>query len=63
MCTHRLDLVVADQVVVEVKSVEAMNQLFHAQILSYLRVSGYRVGLLVNFNVLVLYEGLKRFVL
>ena len=63
LCYQRLDLVVAKQIVVEVKSVERLNPLHHAQLLSYLRVSGLRVGLLVNFNVPVLQDGLKRVVL
>jgi GxxExxY protein len=63
VCMHRVDLVIANEVVVEVKSVEALNRIFHAQILSYLRVSGLRVGLLVNFNVPIVQDGVKRFVL
>lgn len=61
--TQRVDLVVGDCVVVEVKSVDALARIHHAQILSYLRAGGYRVGLLVNFNTARLVYGLKRMVL
>lgn len=63
ICHHRLDLVVANKVVVEIKSVERLAPVHHAQLLNYLRVSGFRVGLLVNFNVPVLQEGIRRVVL
>ncbi len=59
---HRLDLIVEDAVVVELKSVERMDRIFEAQILTYLRISGKRVGLLINFNSRLLKEGVKRFV-
>jgi GxxExxY protein len=60
---HRLDLVIANSVVVEIKSVERLAPVHHAQLLNYLRVSGLRVGLLVNFNLPTLQEGIKRIVL
>jgi GxxExxY protein len=63
LCHHRLDLVVANSVVVEIKSVERFAPVHHAQLLNYLRVSGLRVGLLVNFNLPTLQEGIKRIVL
>ncbi len=63
LCHQRLDLVIANQVVVEIKSVDGLNPVHHAQLLSYLRVSGLRVGLLMNFNVAILQDGLKRIVL
>ena len=59
----RLDLLVEDQVVVEVKAVERFDRIFEAQVLSYLRATGKRVGLLVNFNSHLLKDGVKRFVL
>ena len=59
---YRMDLVVENRVVVEVKSVEALHPIHHAQLLSYLRLSGIAVGLLINFNVLHLREGIKRMV-
>jgi GxxExxY protein len=58
----RLDLLVEDQVVVEVKSVERFDPIFQAQVLTYLRASGRRVGLLINFNSRMLKDGIKRFV-
>lgn len=57
------DLVVESQIVVEVKSVERYDPVFAAQVLTYLRVTGLRVGLLLNFNRPTLKEGVKRFVL
>jgi GxxExxY protein len=63
LCTHRLDLVIADRVVIEVKCVERFHPVHHAQLLGYLRASKLRVGLLVNFNVPVLRDGVKRIVL
>jgi len=63
LCYQRLDLVVAEQIVIEIKAVERLNPVHRAQLLSYLRVSNLRVGLLMNFNVPVLQDGLKRIVL
>jgi GxxExxY protein len=62
-CGYRLDLLVEGRVVVEIKSVEALAPIHGAQILTYLRVAGVQVGLLINFNVPVLKDGVKRFVL
>lgn len=59
---YRLDLVVQDAVVVEIKSVEAILPIHKAQLLSYLKLSGYKVGLLVNFNVELLKQGVTRLV-
>jgi len=61
--THRLDLVVSDVLVVEVKAVRKLRPIHQAQILSYMKASGIRVGLLLNFNVSRLIDGLRRFVL
>jgi GxxExxY protein len=58
----RLDLLVADQVIVELKAVEKMNSLYEAQLLTYLKLTGKRIGLLINFNVPVLKDGFKRMV-
>ena len=58
----RLDLVVADLVIVELKSVQRIEAVFEAQLLSYLKLSGFRVGLLINFNAPILKEGIFRFV-
>jgi len=60
---HRLDFLVEDAVVVELKSVERFDPIFEAQILTYLRLSGKHRGLLINFNSRLLKEGVKRFVL
>ena len=59
----RLDIIVANAVVLEVKSVEQLASVHHKQILNYLRVAGLRAGLLVNFNVGILPDGLHRKVL
>ena len=59
---YRLDLVVNGSVVVEVKAVEALAPIHGAQLLSYLRLSGCRVGLLLNFNVASLRDGIQRVV-
>jgi GxxExxY protein len=59
---YRIDLLVEGVVIVELKSVEKMNPLFEAQLLSYLKLSHLEVGLLINFNVLRLKDGLKRIV-
>jgi GxxExxY protein len=58
----RIDLVVENRVVVEVKSTDAIHPIHHAQLLPYLRLSGMRVGLLINFNVVHLRDGIKRMV-
>jgi len=60
---YRLDLIVEDLVVVEIKSVERFDPIFEAQVLTYLRVTGKKVGLLINFNSRLLKDGLKRFML
>ena len=57
---HRPDLVVANLVVVEVKSVERFNPVFIAQMLTYLRITGLRVGLILNFNRQVMKDGIRR---
>ncbi len=59
----RLDLVVENCLVVEIKAVEALSQLHMAQILTYLRISGHHLGLLINFNTILLKNGIKRVVL
>jgi len=62
-CGYRLDLLVADRVVVEVKSVEIVLPIHEAQLLTYLRLGGWKVGLLINFNVPILKRGIHRKVL
>jgi GxxExxY protein len=62
-CGYRADLIVADQVILELKSVERISALHEAQLLTYLRLSGCKVGLLVNFNTLALKDGIRRRIL
>ncbi len=59
-CGYRLDLVVENKVVIEVKSVEALNDIHMAQILTYLKLSKCKLGLLMNFNVVLMKNGIKR---
>jgi GxxExxY protein len=60
-CGYRIDLVVEGHVVVELKAVENLAKIHEAIVLTYLRLSGCRIGLLINFNVLTLKEGIRRF--
>ena len=62
-CGYRVDMLVADTVVVEVKAVERLAPVHEAQLLTYLRLGGWKIGLLVNFNVPVLRDGIVRRVL
>jgi GxxExxY protein len=59
----RIDMVVGKQVLVEVKAVEQMNRVFKAQILTYLKLTGLRLGLLINFNVPLVKNGIERIIL
>ena len=60
---YRLDLLVEDKVVIEVKSVECLNPVHTAQLMTYLKLSSCKVGLLINFNVVFLKEGIKRIII
>ncbi len=60
---YRIDLIVAEVVIVELKSVDAIAPIHKAQLLSYLKLSGHKVGLLLNFNVVHLKDGLIRMVM
>jgi GxxExxY protein len=60
-CGYRIDLLVENTVIVELKAVEELAAIHQAQILSYMKLSGRRVGLLINFNVSQLTQGIKRF--
>ena len=62
-CGYKMDVVVGRSVVLELKSVDAIHPIHEAQLLTYLRLSGLRVGLLINFNVPLLRDGIKRRVL
>jgi len=59
-CGYRLDLVVEEQIIIEVKSVSSITSIHEAQLLSYLKLSDYKTGLLINFNVKMLKEGIRR---
>lgn len=61
-CGYRMDFVVPGRLVVEVKSVDAIHPVHQAQLITYLKLSQIHVGLLVNFNVLLLKDGVQRFV-
>ena len=61
-CGYRMDLIVEDSIVVEIKAIERLAPIHDAQLLSYLRVADKRVGLIINFHVRVLKNGLKRIV-
>jgi GxxExxY protein len=61
-CGYRIDLLVENEIVIEIKAIETLAPIHDAQLLSYLRLSGKRVGLLMNFHVRVLKDGLKRIV-
>jgi GxxExxY protein len=60
---HRADLIVESAVIVELKSVDRFDPVFDAQLLTYLRCTGLRVGLLINFHTRLLKTGIRRFVL
>jgi GxxExxY protein len=62
-CGYRIDLRVERKVIVEIKSVEALNDVHMAQVLTYMKLSGIKLGYLVNFNVKLLKNGIKRIVL
>ena len=59
-CGYRIDLLIENKLVVEIKSVEAINDIHLAQTLTYLKLGNYKLGLLINFNVVRLKDGIKR---
>ena len=59
---YRIDLLVENKVVVELKTVESLTDVHEAQVLTYLRLGNYKLGLLINFNIKLLKNGLKRYV-
>ncbi len=61
-CGYRIDLLVEDKIIVEIKAVEKLEPIHEAQLLSYLKLSELEVGLLINFNVKILKNGLRRLV-
>ncbi len=62
-CGYRLDVLVEKSVIVEVKSVVDLAKIHEAQLITYLKLSGCRVGLLINFNVRFLKEGIRRVII
>ena len=62
-CGYRIDLVVEELVILELKSVDRLQPIHEAQLLTYLKLTGLKVGLLINFNVPVLKEGIKRLIM
>jgi GxxExxY protein len=62
-CGYRVDLMVDDRLIVELKSVDKLLPIHEAQLLTYMKLAKVKVGLLINFNVKVLKDGLKRMVL
>jgi GxxExxY protein len=61
-CGYRLDILVENKLIVEIKAVEELNKIHTAQVLTYLKVSGCRLGLLMNFNVLMVKDGIRRII-
>jgi GxxExxY protein len=59
-CGYKLDLIVEEKVIVELKAIEQLTWIHEAQLLTYLRLTGLRVGLVINFNVPVLKQGIRR---
>ncbi len=59
-CGYRIDVLVEEKVVVEIKSIKSLEPIHEAQLITYLKLGGWKVGLLVNFNVRVLKDGIKR---
>lgn len=59
---YRVDLMIENKLVIEVKAVEALNDIHKAQVITYLKLSGCKLGLLVNFNVTLIKDGIKRIV-
>ena len=62
-CGYRMDLVVENTIIIETKSVEAIHPVHHAQVITYMKLLGVRLGLLINFNVTLLKNGFKRIAL
>lgn len=60
---YRIDIIVENKLIIEIKSVEALNDVHLAQILTYLKLSNSKLGLLINFNVKLLKDGIKRIIL
>jgi len=61
-CGYRIDILVESKVVIEIKSVEALNEVHFAQTLTYMKLGKYKLGLLINFNVSLLKDGIRRII-
>lgn len=61
-CGYRADIIIENKVIIEVKAVEALNDVHKAQVLTYLRLTGLKLGLLMNINTVYLKDGIKRIV-
>ena len=62
-CGYRIDILVDDKIILELKSVESLQKVHEAQLITYMKLAGVKTGLLINFNERMLKDGLKRFVL
>ncbi len=62
-CGYRVDILIEDNLIIELKSVEEVKGIHEAQLLTYMKLAGIKKGLLINFNVKILKNGIKRFVL
>jgi GxxExxY protein len=62
-CGYRVDIVVADLVAVEIKAIDALAPIHEAQLLTYLRLGGWQLGLLINFNEVLVKDGIRRLIL
>jgi GxxExxY protein len=61
-CAYKIDLLIEDKLVVELKCVDQLNDIHFAQVLTYLKLGKYKLGLLINFNVILLKRGIKRII-
>jgi GxxExxY protein len=62
-CGYRIDILVEDKIVLEIKSVDVLTDVHIAQTLTYMKLGNYRLGLLINFNVVLLKNGIKRLII
>jgi GxxExxY protein len=62
-CGYRIDMLVEHRVIIEIKAVDSLQPIHEAQLLTYLKLTGIKVGLLINFNVKVLKEGIRRLII
>jgi GxxExxY protein len=62
-CGYRIDMLIENDIIIEIKSVEKILPIHEAQLLTYMKLSGIKIGLLINFNVCLLKDGIKRYVL